>query len=860
MGTLLLYFLFWLMSLGQVQGHELPQEIIRPGYGAVMKPMGNLIVSPQVLTLNFILPFDLKRPEIPELNFRIIEICQAQQATETPENKYIKTICDYQMPGIRHSLNISKMWSQRLEDLRQDFVDLRSTARQNYGGNVRRKRGVAAWIFSNFGWVLGQGIKTLMQLKRDRDLKKGLKMLANHQKMQDREILFLKQDLANYIKLDLKQQSALQARISIAEASLKNIGTQLNSLVYAVNRTVSKLDRQIIAVPALSRLVALRAHLDSLAFGILPSIYYSEMGLLRNLRDAERGTLKHGLIAENVLKRALREARIELKEWEVGYDLITTSVEHLYLNSRVRVVVKQEGAVVQIPLEVMKRNTPFLQLFNTYTVPVPLDGNGSLASKLDLPGSYLAISNKYHITLTKEEIAACHSVGQMQLTICPLTLPLIKRERPSCLSAIYDDDKADVFGHCPIILNTLTKFGPQVIETSQDLLIFGMKTEHELWCQHDNQPAPLNRLTYSIVPKKYLCQCNIFANEYFLQGYLCNDSQAINFELQHPTNGLTTILTADIVQSLKVLNADMGVWDQVEPLLVDVIEHEFAVNVVPEQDLHVGDIKEKLQQKLESEILENERSAPKAVAFDSWFGGQLWFLGMTLILSIIGSVGMVWACYNYCQHQKLGTIVAAGLLNSAQPAYALNAVGSQCGGQFDYVNLLVQAASTLLLAIISYCILGLFRRLMQQGLRRSIPNLNPEMFFGYPKVTLLLELISGTERILLPFAYVNGMINEICFLGQLQLKILGFRGSICGGALALHLDGGTSTGQLRCGTTQMKMPDIVPVLWQKVWVVRRMSRSQYKAAIWLWDQYGIAYPLKDEFEVNPGALMNYLSH
>ena len=95
-----------------------------------------------------------------------------------------------------------------------------------------------------------------------------------------------------------------------------------------------------------------------------------------------------------------------------------------------------------------------------------------------------------------------------------------------------------------------------------------------------------------------------------------------------------------------------------------------------------------------------------------------------------------------------------------------------------------------------------------------------------------------------PIAILNGMINEIVYIGLLQPRILGYRNSLCGGALTLTF-GATGPSKLLCGTMYINIPDTVSTPWSHMETIRRMAQRQYRAKIWLIDQYNIAYPLLD---------------
>ena len=102
-----------------------------------------------------------------------------------------------------------------------------------------------------------------------------------------------------------------------------------------------------------------------------------------------------------------------------------------------------------------------------------------------------------------------------------------------------------------------------------------------------------------------------------------------------------------------------------------------------------------------------------------------------------------------------------------------------------FIYLLIQATCTLALAIISYFLLQTVKIIFRKYRFAKIPNLNQELLIGYPKITVGLQIVSGTERVVLKMATLHDMVDEVKFVGQLNPKIMGFHGSIIGGVLSL---------------------------------------------------------------------------
>jgi len=205
----------------------------------------------------------------------------------------------------------------------------------------------------------------------------------------------------------------------------------------------------------------------------------------------------------------------------------------------------------------------------------------------------------------------------------------------------------------------------------------------------------------------------------------------------------------------------------------------------------------------------------------------------------------------HCRFRQTASLVSAGILSQARSIHALE--NKVC--REHSTDLLIQAAGTITLAAIGYVLFKILKKVYYFCAYPHKPSLNPELHLGYPAISLALESVSGTERVMLPMATVNGIISKTMYIGHLQPRILGYRGNLCGGALAISL-GSEGPGTLQCGSVHMKVPETVSVPWQLGWKVRRISQGTYRARVWSIDQFGIAYLLKDSARMLEPATMS----
>ena len=816
-------------------------EIVRPELGALLKPIGNMLVSPHVLTLNFVIPFQTLNLTMTTLPNTLFEICDNKNMT----NAYVLKICKQQLPSILLYHNLTNTWENRIKLQQQTLLDMANESTNLVTRKVtRKKRGL---FMSGVGFALSTGVRALINWKRNKDIKKGMKLLNETQIMQGKAILSLKRELAHYVRVDLKAQGAIINRIAEMEKEAEQTRSEVSNILTNILAATASIDAKTITIPLLSKLVELRANLAMLCFHSLPSLFQRDLNFINNLRDAQRGVLKHDLLTKERLSKTIKMAVDHLLEWQPDYSVLDTNVQNLYRDNRVKISINYNGAIVQLPLEVIKKQTPIMKLFKFSGIPIPLDNaTNNMASMIDPIHKFIAISDKHYTLLNEEQINTCHTPAKNKLTICPVTVPMIKLEQSSCLLSIYKNENSKlVYKYCPVLINTVHQFGPQILETGKKILIFGVEKEYQIICEFDNQPQNMKSLSYAVINRALMCKCNIITSNYFLKGYLCEKSEPADMyiNVEHPTNRLTTMIIDDIQNSINNFHYVPDKYENVTNAIAEAISklNSIGKNKIHKTDLHISDLKEKILDQIEQEILVEEQTQPKAIQTNKWFGGELWLLGLSLVCSLIGTLSCACFCYICIKHKQVASVIGAGLLSQSKPVYA-DSDASIPELKLQLIYLLIQAACTLALAIISYFLLQAVKILFRKYSSAKIPILNQELLFGYPKITVALQILSGTERVVLKMATIYGMIDEIKFVGQLNPTILGFRGSIMGGMLSLNLGTG-NPARLSCKNLFTPTPETVPVPWHSVWKIKRLSRTQYSAKVLLIDDYGIAYPL-----------------
>jgi len=432
--------------------------------------------------------------------------------------------------------------------------------------------------------------------------------------------------------------------------------------------------------------------------------------ILEGIREAKLGKLQHGLLPYSQVKATLSALKARIADWHPDLTLVYDDPLFLYSQDRVRLASSAFGAVIQIPLELVRRDDNALDLYDILTIPVPLSGeeDDALASMISPLPPYMAISTKYYTTLDTHLYGSCHQVKGLHLLVCPFVIPLMGLDVESCVQNLWNDvDKASIFANCPFVFNNINQWGPRALNLENEILLYGIPQPQLRWCAQAQTPSKTQISTYSKIHKKLMCNCNIMSEEVYLKGYICESQSSFNYTLgtmiEDVVNPLTAAFMEDLSQHVQELQRPTmdEAWDSSK--IYDALKRAVSP-VLNSSDSFQGDnslsyinLKEAFSEMLQSDTAERAAQSPVTGQLDQWFSLKLWTLAMTLVLSMVGTLGCMLAVYAPCRNGRTASIISAGLLGQAKPTFAWG--GKVC--RQHSTDLLWQALGTFAIARIS---------------------------------------------------------------------------------------------------------------------------------------------------------------
>ena len=178
----------------------------------------------------------------------------------------------------------------------------------------RTKRFPWTMIASGASWLIGQGINQFFAYKRDKDIKKGLKILSDRQGNLQSNINSVKGQFAHYVTLDLKQKQHSDQMVRQLRSDLSGTQRNLDQLRIVLEGLVSSVNAKTDTIPVLSKLNQIQSELGIATLHDMPVVANALRQTLEGVRDGRQGVLRHRILPYTTLAGAFDQARSDVKE------------------------------------------------------------------------------------------------------------------------------------------------------------------------------------------------------------------------------------------------------------------------------------------------------------------------------------------------------------------------------------------------------------------------------------------------------------------------------------------------------------------------------------------------------------------
>ena len=145
---------------------------------------------------------------------------------------------------------------------------------------------------------------------------------------------------------------------------------------------------------------------------------------------------------------------------------------------------------VHVPIYLKLKEQPILDLFRTESYAIPYDSADLVSNeygewigsytKIEFEKKYMAIGEEIYLSFNQEDLDNCKRIGG--LFYCENMLLLKRISEHTCASAIYMNKMELVKSVCSVKDLEGCRPKPQIVETSNYILLIGMPTPRNLYC------------------------------------------------------------------------------------------------------------------------------------------------------------------------------------------------------------------------------------------------------------------------------------------------------------------------------------------------------------------------------------------
>ena len=167
--------------------------------------------------------------------------------------------------------------------------------------------------------------------------------------------------------------------------------------------------------------------------------------------------------------------------------------------------------------------------------------------------------------------------------------------------------------------------------------------------------------------------------------------------------------------------------------------------------------------------------------------------------------------------------------------------------QLSTKTLILQAIVTVISMLVVMIGVRLIKKLWRLTQFYRTPTLDTN--HKLPQVILILEISTSTEVLILPIARIYTKVSELFLVGFSQPSVTQFRKRLFCGYLRFSLSS-IGINKLIVGTTELVIPNITTVPWEKCAQLQRMLTNKFQLRTLVYDNFGLVHNLADTAKEN----------
>ena len=564
-----------------------------------------------------------------------------------------------------------------------------------------------------------QGISALLNHRKQSELKKGMKILAENQDKIQGRIEVIEDEMLSITQTHMKDIKDLRDNIMILGQSINALNKQIEEHEFDI---FSLKNHQVDVDKSLEYLSDTIADL----FGRIQrylSLYVQMHEKLNNLLDAidalEKGELSHRVIPHREMAKIVEHMVNLVHTKYPEYELVLEET-HNYYNLPLVVYAYSKGVIIiQIPMFLKLKVQEPLHLYGLKTVPVPFHINEQemdeqeskyTHTKLIPSTEILGMSSDTFVNLDEYVLEECYKIGTVYF--CENLFLTMQKSEHTCESAIYHyEHLSEIKRKCTFEYYPYLNPEPELLDAGEYFLLSHLPTPWTVHCKHTDQlPGPLEGSAFAVIMKSDMCGCELQAGIgviWHVQGnieYCPQELQKLKngVALYYPVNMAVMIYQCiEEVKKLRLIDNSLFVrpypFDPEEPNVIIQKENNILDQETPSIELNkaMENLNERKYASKEDYAIAITEPKNWVNGQSPWFGFLLFGVLGTFLLTLIVIPWIAKTCSISDKIQKLTTGIArvAAVRGISPPM--ITAMDEK-----DFVSLEVQGGFGLLITVL----------------------------------------------------------------------------------------------------------------------------------------------------------------
>ena len=329
-----------------------------------------------------------------------------------------------------------------------------------------------------------QGITSLLNHRKQGELKKGMKMLKDrHSQIQGR-MSVVENEMMSLTQTHLADIKDIRDNIMVLGKRINTLNQQLEDHEFNILNLKNNQINTRKALEFLSNTISDLFGRMQRYLALYVQVHEKLNNLLDVIDDLEKGELSHRVIPHKELANMLKHVKEPIEMHYPEYEMVLEDTHNYYNLPLVMYAYEQGSLGIKIPVFLKPRLLLPLHLYNLRTVPVPFHMNEQEMDSTESKFTYtkliplteiFGMSSDTNINLDSKMLEECYKIGTVYF--CEVQFLIKYKGEHTCESAIYDyEHPKDIKKQCTFEYYPHLEPEPELLDAGNYFLLVHLPT------------------------------------------------------------------------------------------------------------------------------------------------------------------------------------------------------------------------------------------------------------------------------------------------------------------------------------------------------------------------------------------------